>query len=240
MKKLFVVLIALLVLPSITLAAKGGNKPPPNEDLQNQVNENTQDIQTNTDAITAEEATRQVEDADLQAQIDNIQPVAAGGVKVYAKDGIEIGLLIAVTDEIYKSIYAPVILSDTDYMFQLTKSDGNTYGDRFYFEEPNCEGQVYSYTGYCCNASAFLSNQGGVFTDRNSSDSIRYYYSPKGNVPLTGELVTQSYSRGSQPECINRTDTFILEGNTLFAVYPNDPNITGVNPPYEMPYTFGR
>ena len=68
MKKLIVVLIALLVLPSISLAAKGGNKPPPNADLQNQINANATsitDLQTQIDGLNAENSS-------LQDQINNL------------------------------------------------------------------------------------------------------------------------------------------------------------------------
>ena len=124
MKKLIVVLIALLVLPSITLAGKGGNKPPPDTALQDQVNENTQNIttntndinnnvigiadntaniQTNSDAITAEETARQGGDAALQSQIDTLQGLITdiynsnkfGNILVYDANDQFLGILLS-------------------------------------------------------------------------------------------------------------------------------------------------
>jgi len=77
MKKLIVVLIMLLVLPSITLAAKGGSKPPP------------VDYQA---LIDAEEAARIDGDAALQSQIDGIQSNPVKNLKVYDADGNFLGI----------------------------------------------------------------------------------------------------------------------------------------------------
>ena len=71
-KTLLIAVSLLLILAGPALAAKGGNKPPPDTALQDQVNENTANIQTNSAAITAEEAARQIEDTALQGQIDDI------------------------------------------------------------------------------------------------------------------------------------------------------------------------
>ena len=71
MKKLIVVLIALLVLPSVTLAGK-----PIKVDLKAMVEQETADRQADDAAlqsnITAEETARQDADANLQSQIDII------------------------------------------------------------------------------------------------------------------------------------------------------------------------
>ena len=75
MKKLIVVLIALLVLPSVTLAAKGGKPPPVDYEgliAEEAATREAADIVLQNN-ITAEETARQGGDAALQSQIDTLQ-----------------------------------------------------------------------------------------------------------------------------------------------------------------------
>ena len=109
MKRLIVVLIALLVLPSVTLAAKGGNKPPePDYEAliaEEAATREAADIVLQSN-ITAEETARQDGDADLQSQIDTLQGnQGVGVVQVYDSSDQYLGFLMDI-DFIFSIVYS--------------------------------------------------------------------------------------------------------------------------------------
>jgi hypothetical protein len=141
MKRLIVVLIALLVLTSITLAAKGGNKPP-DVDVEALIAEEAAareaaDIALQNN-ITAEETARQGGDAALLSQIDNIP---LGAVQVYDNAGQYLGFLTDVS-RIYVPSLEKFIIIDL-YEGNIVWDKSCYYSGKPFFKTSDCTGQAY-------------------------------------------------------------------------------------------------
>ena len=180
--------------------------------LEAAVDTNAASIETNATAISGNTAT-----------IGSLTVNA--GVYVFSQ-GTAIGQFLTASKG--ANIY---VLTDEGFIFQIgTRSEQNYYlgtENRIYFSETTCSGTAYIVGDYDTQWASAL---GLVFRADPASPST-FYYTARGGQP----------SLENYGSFTDNNQCYVEAGSdTLFAVFPNDPLVTGVsNTAPALPLTIG-
>jgi len=165
---------------------------------------------------------------------------ATGGVKVYDADGNSVGSVLAFTaiEEAVRPGPSPILhplmaLTPKDYLLKLTFPAGEFEYRALEYTTTDCSGPAYLASYW--EPEAYKAAQGFVFAF-TTPDSL--YYLPKFSSSVSIEIRSEKggFYNKDYP-CVTFAEPQMMF--TLWPVYPNEPEITGVTP-FNGPVTLGH